>query len=153
MSTSSTPHTAGSVASAGRFGSSSLGTHPGAKDFAASIKAREVLEPITVWVADEGDLMVYRGSAAPWRRLRSEPRTLRPGPCRPRPAEVDRVTDQLVENVRRADDARRGGTRRDRVAVLALGVSAAQITERTSITRPTVDAPLPSPPARAPGSE
>ena len=31
-------------------------THPGASDFAASIKARGVLEPITVWVGENGDL-------------------------------------------------------------------------------------------------
>ncbi len=36
-------------------------THPGAKEFAASIKARGVLEPITAWVDDEGNLVVYRG--------------------------------------------------------------------------------------------
>ena len=36
-------------------------THPGVKDFAASIKARGVLEPITAWVDDDGNLVVYRG--------------------------------------------------------------------------------------------
>ena len=36
-------------------------TQPGASEFAASIKARGVLEPITVWVDDDGNLVVYRG--------------------------------------------------------------------------------------------
>ena len=117
-------------------------THPGAKEFAASIKARGVLEPITAWVDDDGRLVVYRGQ----RRTLSAasvgtPDGLVPVHVVTRPAEVDRVTDQLVENVHRA--AMRAAEERDAIEQLSLlGVSAAQITKRTAITRPTVDAAL-----------
>jgi len=127
-------------------------THPGAKEFAASIKARGVLEPITAWVDDKGNLVVYRGQR---RTLAAAtvgtPDGLVPVHVVPRPAEVDRVTDQLVENVHRA--AMRAAEERDAIEQLSLlGVSAAQITKRTAITRPTVDAASPSLPARLPGS-
>jgi ParB family chromosome partitioning protein len=117
-------------------------THPGAKEFAASIKARGVLEPITAWVDDDGRLVVYRGQ----RRTLSAasvgtPDGLVPVHVVTRPAEVDRVTDQLVENVHRA--AMRAAEERDAIEQLSLlGVSAAQITKRTAITRPKVDAAL-----------
>jgi ParB family chromosome partitioning protein len=117
-------------------------THPGAKEFAASIKARGVLEPITAWVDDDGNLVVYRGQR---RTLAAAsvgtPDGLVPVHVVTRPAEVDRVTDQLVENVHRA--AMRAAEERDAIEQLSLlGVSAAQITKRTAITRPTVDAAL-----------
>jgi ParB family chromosome partitioning protein len=117
-------------------------THPGAKAFAASIKARGVLEPITAWVDDDGNLVVYRGQR---RTLAAAavgtPDGLVPVHVVTRPEEVDRVTDQLVENVHRA--AMRAAEERDAIEQLSLlGVSAAQITKRTSITRPTVDAAL-----------
>jgi ParB family chromosome partitioning protein len=117
-------------------------THPGAKEFAASIKARGVLEPITAWVDDDGHLVVYRGQR---RTLAAAavgtPDGLVPVHVVTRPAEVDRVTDQLVENVHRA--AMRATEERDAIEQLSLlGVSAAQITKRTAITRPTVDAAL-----------
>jgi ParB family chromosome partitioning protein len=117
-------------------------THPGAKEFAASIKARGVLEPITAWVDDDGHLVVYRGQR---RTLAAAsvgtPDGLVPVHVVTRPAEVDRVTDQLVENVHRA--AMRAAEERDAIEQLSLlGVSAAQITKRTAITRPTVDAAL-----------
>jgi len=117
-------------------------THPGAKEFAASIKARGVLEPITAWVGDDGHLVVYRGQR---RTLAAAavgtPDGLVPVHVVPRPAEVDRVTDQLVENVHRA--AMRAAEERDAIEQLSLlGVSAAQIAKRTAITRPTVDAAL-----------
>ncbi|GAA4390228.1 hypothetical protein GCM10023153_07140 [Ornithinibacter aureus] len=117
-------------------------THPGAKEFAASIKARGVLEPITAWVDDDGRLVVYRGQ----RRTLAAASVGTPDGFVPvhvvaRPAEVDRVTDQLVENVHRA--AMRAAEERDAIEQLSLlGVSAAQITKRTSITRTTVDAAL-----------
>ena len=117
-------------------------THPGAKEFAASIKARGVLEPVTAWVDDEGNLVVYRGQR---RTLAAAsvgtPDGRVPVHVVPRPAEVDRVTDQLVENVHRA--AMRAAEERDAIEQLSLlGVSAAQISKRTAITRPTVDAAL-----------
>lgn len=117
-------------------------THPGAKEFAASIKARGVLEPITAWVDDDGRLVVYRGQR---RTLAAAsvgtPDGLVPVHVVTRPPEVDRVTDQLVENVHRA--AMRAAEERDAIEQLSLlGVSAAQITKRTAITRPTVDAAL-----------
>lgn len=101
-----------------------------------------MLEPITAWVDDDGDLVVYRGQR---RTLAAAsvgtPDGLVPIHVVPRPAEVDRVTDQLVENVHRA--AMRAAEERDAIEQLSLlGVSAAQITMRTAITRPTVDAAL-----------
>ncbi|MBM6402162.1 ParB/RepB/Spo0J family partition protein [Phycicoccus sonneratiae] len=117
-------------------------THPAASDFAASIKARGVLEPITVWVDDNGDLVVYRGQRRTLAAVKvGTPDGLVPVHVVARPEETDRVIDQLVENVHRAP--MREAEERDAIEQLALlGVSAAQIVKRTAIARPTVDAVL-----------
>jgi ParB family chromosome partitioning protein len=128
-------------------------THPGAKEFAASIKARGVLEPITAWVDDDGRLVVYRGQR---RTLAAAsvgtPDGLVPVHLVTRPAEVDRVTDQLVENVHRA--AMRAAEERDAIEQLSLlGVSGphrSPSAPRSPAQRWT--RPSPSPPARPPGS-
>ena len=117
-------------------------THPGASEFAASIKARGVLEPITVWVDDDGDLVVYRGQRRTLAAAKvGTPDGLVPVHVVPRPEETDRVIDQLVENIHRSP--MRQAEERDAIEQLALlGVSAAQIVKRTAIARPTVDAVL-----------
>ena len=117
-------------------------THPGASEFAASIKARGVLEPITVWVDDSGDLVVYRGQRRTLAAAKvGTPDGLVPVHVVPRPEETDRVIDQLVENIHRSP--MRQAEERDAIEQLALlGVSAAQIVKRTAIARPTVDAVL-----------
>ena len=117
-------------------------THPGANEFAASIKARGVLEPITVWVDNNGDLVVYRGQRRTLAAAKvGTPDGLVPVHVVPRPDETDRVIDQLVENIHRSP--MRQAEQRDAIEQLALlGVSAAQIVKRTAIARPTVDAVL-----------
>lgn len=117
-------------------------THPGASEFAASIKARGVLEPITVWADDSGDLVVYRGQRRTLAAAKvGTPDGLVPVHVVERPDETDRVIDQLVENIHRAP--MRQAEERDAIEQLALlGVSAAQIVKRTAIARPTVDAVL-----------
>lgn len=117
-------------------------THPAAKDFAASIKARGVLETITAWVGDDGSLVVQRGQ----RRTLAAATVGTPSGTVPvrvvsHPEEVDRITDQVTENYHRA--AMHTSEVRDAVEQLALlGVSAAQITKRTAIKRETVNAAL-----------
>jgi ParB family chromosome partitioning protein len=117
-------------------------THPAATEFAASIKSRGVLEPITVWVDDNGDLVVYRGQRRTLAAAKvGTPDGLVPVHVVERPNETDRVIDQLVENVHRSP--MRQAEERDAIEQLALlGVSAAQIVKRTAIARPTVDAVL-----------
>ncbi len=119
-------------------------THPDAKDFAASIRTRGVLEAITAYrdpdAAQDADRLVV---------LRGQRRTLVAAtvgtptgtvPVRvvPAPSEADRIVDQLTENLHRApmhEAEVLGG-----VEQLALvGVSAAQIAKRTALKRATVD--------------
>lgn len=119
-----------------------LDTHPNAKDFAASIKASGVLEAITAWVDEDGDLVVSRGQ----RRTLTAASVGTPTGTVPvrvidKPDEVDRIAHQVIENVHRA--TMHEGEIRDAVEQLALlGVSAAQITKRTAIKRDTVNAAL-----------
>ncbi|MEO7068966.1 MAG: ParB/Srx family N-terminal domain-containing protein [Nostocoides sp.] len=119
-----------------------IDTHPAAKDFAASIKARGVLEAITAWVGHDGSLVVQRGQ----RRTLTAATVGTPSGTVPvrvvvQPEEVDRITDQVTENYHRA--AMHASEVRDAVEQLALlGVSAAQITKRTAIKRETVNAAL-----------
>ncbi len=122
-------------------------THPDARDFAASIRTRGVLEAITAYrdpdAAQDADRLVV---------LRGQRRTLVAAtvgtptgtvPVRvvPAPSEADRIVDQLTENLHRAPMHQAevlGG-----VEQLALvGVSAAQIAKRTALKRATVDAAL-----------
>ena len=117
-------------------------THPAAKEFAASIKARGVLEPVTVWAEDDGTLVVYRGQRRTLAAVKvGTPDGLVPVHVVAKPADADRITDQLTENVHRA--AMRPAEERDAIEQLALlGVSAAQIAKRTALPRPAIDAAL-----------
>lgn len=117
-------------------------THPDAKEFAASIKARGVLEAITAHVDDDGSLVVQRGQ----RRAITAAAVGTPSGTVPvrvveAPEEADRIVDQLTENLHRAQ--MRESEVRDGVEQLALlGVSAAQIAKRTAVKRETVNAAL-----------
>jgi ParB family transcriptional regulator, chromosome partitioning protein len=114
----------------------------GDKEFRRSIKERGVLEAVTVYRDDEGQYVLLRGQ----RRVLTAaevgtPTGLVPARVVPRPEEVDRIGDQLVENLHRTD-------MRDSEIVSGveqltlLGVSAAQIAKRTALARPTVNAAL-----------
>jgi ParB family chromosome partitioning protein len=117
-------------------------TQPDAKDFAASVRSRGVIVAIDAHVDEAGGLSVLRGQ----RRALVAAQVGTPSgtvPVRvvPAPDEADRITDQLVENLHRADMHEREA--RDGVEQLALlGVSVAQIVKRTSLPRPVVDAAL-----------
>lgn len=112
------------------------------KDFAASIKARGVLEPVTVYLAEDGTYAVLRGQ----RRTLTAAKVGTPTgtiPCRvvEQPEDADRIGDQMVENIHRA-----GMREREVLAgveqLALLGVSAAQITKRVSLPRTSVNAAL-----------
>jgi len=117
-------------------------TRPDAKDFAASVRSRGVIVAIDAHVDEDGRLAVLRGQ----RRALVAAQVGTPSgtvPVRvvPAPDEADRITDQLVENLHRADMHEREA--RDGVEQLALlGFSVAQIVKRTSLPRPVVDAAL-----------
>ncbi|MGY2872837.1 ParB family transcriptional regulator, chromosome partitioning protein [Marmoricola sp. URHA0025 HA25] len=112
------------------------------KDFANSIKTRGVLEPVTVYHAEDGTYAVLRGQ----RRTLTAAKVGTPSgtiPCRvvARPEDADRIGDQMVENIHRA--GMRQSEILDGVEQLALlGVSAAQITKRVALRRAEVDAAL-----------
>lgn len=114
-------------------------TRPDAKDFAASVRSRGVIVAIDAHVDEQGGLCVLRGQ----RRALVAAQVGTPSgtvPVRvvPIPDEADRITDQLVENLHRADMHEREA--RDGVEQLALlGVSVAQIVKRTALPRPVVD--------------
>lgn len=113
---------------------------PDAKEFAKSIKERGVLETITAYRDADGTLVCIRGQ----RRTVVATEVGRPTvPVRvvPEPESADRIGDQLVENLHRAE--MREHEIVSGVEQLALlGVSAAQIARRTAIKRPTVNAAL-----------
>ena len=117
-------------------------TRPDAREFAASVKARGVIEVITAYRADDGSLVVLRGQRrAVVAAQVGTPTGTVPVRVVDAPGDADRVTDQMVENVHRA--AMRESEVRDGIEQLALhGVSAAQIAKRTAIRRHTVDAAL-----------
>lgn len=113
-----------------------------AKQFAASIKTRGVLEAITCHRDLDDRLVVLRGQrrAIVAARVGTATGTV-PVRVVDTPAEVDRITDQLGENVHRESmtDTDVCGA----VEQLALlGVSAAQITKRVAMPRTAVDAAL-----------
>ena len=114
-------------------------TRPDAKDFAASVRSRGVIVAIDAHVNADRCLTVLRGQ----RRALVAAQVGTPSgtvPVRvvPAPDEADRITDQLVENLHRADMHDREA--RDGVEQLALlGVSVAQIVKRTSLPRLLVD--------------
>jgi ParB family chromosome partitioning protein len=117
-------------------------THPDAKEFAASIKTRGVLEVISAYLAPEGGLTVLRGQ----RRTVVAAKVGTPTGTVPvrvvaAPEEVDRIIDQATENLHR--QAMHTRETRDAVEQLALlGVSAAQIAKRVALPRATVDSAL-----------
>jgi ParB family chromosome partitioning protein len=114
--------------------------HADAKEFARSIKERGVLEPVTVYVDEEGAYVVLRGQR---RTVVATEVGLTDIPAQvvQKPDEADRITDQMVENLHRAamrDSEIVGG-----VEQLALvGVSAAQIAKRAALPRDRVNAAL-----------
>lgn len=117
-------------------------THPDAKEFAASIKTRGVLEVISAYLAPDGGLTVLRGQ----RRTVVAAKVGTPTGTVPvrvvaAPDEVDRIIDQASENLHR--QAMHTRETRDAVEQLAmLGVSAAQIAKRVALPRATVDTAL-----------
>ena len=114
--------------------------HADAKEFARSIKERGVLEPVTVYVDEDGAYVVLRGQR---RTVVAAEVGLPDIPAQivPKPDEADRIIDQMVENLHRAamgDSEIVGG-----VEQLALvGVSAAQIAKRAALPRDQVNAAL-----------
>ena len=117
-------------------------THPDAKEFTASIKARGVLEVISAYVDDDGDLTVLRGQRRSLVAAKvGTPTGTVPVRVVSAPHEVDRIIDQTSENLHRAGMHTR--ETRDAVEQLAiLGVSAAQIAKRVALPRATVDAAI-----------
>lgn len=107
--------------------------------FTGSIKERGVIVPIVAQVTEEG-IRVIAGHRRTAAALAAGLTTV-PVVIIDTPGEADRIIDQLAEN-----DHRTGLTTTDRVNAVhqlaLLGVSAAQITKRTKITRDTVDAAL-----------
>lgn len=114
-------------------------THPDAKEFAASIKTRGVLEVISAYLDPNGSLTVLRGQ----RRTLVAAKVGTPTGTVPvrvvtAAAEVDRIIDQASENLHR--QAMHSRETRDAVEQLALlGISAAQIAKRVALPRATVD--------------
>lgn len=112
------------------------------KDFAHSIKTRGVLEPVTVYPAEDGTYAVLRGQ----RRTLTAAKVGTPSgtiPCRvvPQPEDADRIGDQMVENIHRS------GMRQSEILagveqLALLGLSAAQITKRVALPRAEVNAAL-----------
>lgn len=112
------------------------------KQFRKSIKERGVLEPVTVYRNDEGQHVLLRGQRRTVTAVEvGTPTGLIPAWVVPQPDEADRISDQIVENVHRAE--MRAAEIVAGVEQLALiGASAAQITKRLSVPRPTVNAAL-----------
>jgi ParB family transcriptional regulator, chromosome partitioning protein len=115
---------------------------PDAKEFVRSIKERGVIEPVTVYRDDEDGYVCLRGQRRTVTAAQvGTPTGLIPVRVVAKPADADRITDQMVENIHRAAMAEKEVL--DGVEQLALlGVSAAQIAKRTSLARPTVNAAL-----------
>lgn len=114
--------------------------HADAKEFARSIKERGVLEPVTVYLDDDGGYVVLRGQR---RTVVAAEVGLSKIPAQvvAKPDEADRITDQMVENLHRA--AMRDGEIVSGVEQLALvGISAAQIAKRAALPRERVNAAL-----------
>jgi ParB family transcriptional regulator, chromosome partitioning protein len=115
---------------------------PDAREFAASIKQRGVLEVITAHLDTDGGLTVVRGQ----RRTLVAASVGTPTGTVPvrvvaSPEDVDRIIDQVTENVHR--EGMRVRETRDAIEQLALlGVSAAQIARRAALPRPVVNTAL-----------
>ena len=117
-------------------------TRSDAKEFAASIKTRGVLEVISAYVDPEGGLTVLRGQRRSLVAAKvGTPTGTVPVRVVSVPEEADRIIDQASENLHR--EAMHTRETRDAVDQLAmLGVSAAQIAKRVALPRATVDAAL-----------
>jgi ParB family chromosome partitioning protein len=117
-------------------------THTDAKQFARSIRERGVLEVITAYRDETGQLVVLRGQ----RRTIVATQVGTPTGTVPvrvvaAPVEGDRIVDQLAENLHR--DAIGQPEVLAGIEQLSLvGLSAAQIAKRTALRRPEVDAAL-----------
>src|SRR5665647_644091 len=114
-------------------------TRSDTKGFAASVRSRGVIVVIDAHLDDQGGLCVLRGQRRALVAAQvGTPTGTVPVRVVPAPDEADRITDQLVENLHRADMHEREA--RDGVEQLALlGVSVAQIVKRTALPRPVVD--------------
>ncbi|WP_375426503.1 ParB N-terminal domain-containing protein [uncultured Friedmanniella sp.] len=117
-------------------------SHADAKQFAASIKARGVLEAITCHRDPDNRLVVLRGQRRAIVAAQvGTPTVTVPVRVVDTPGEVDRITDQLGENVHRepmVDTDVFGAVEQ----LALLGVSATQITKQVAIPRSHVDAAL-----------
>jgi ParB family chromosome partitioning protein len=109
-------------------------------EFCASVKDRGVLETITCKRDDDGGLSVLRGQRRTLAAVKAKLPTV-PVRVVTDPDEIDRITDQLVENVHRE-----AMTAADEIAAVEqlalLGVSAAQIQKRTHLGKDTVQKAL-----------
>lgn len=112
------------------------------KDFRKSIKERGVLEAVTVYRDDQDQYVLLRGQRRTLTATEvGTPTGLVPARIVPQPDEVDRIGDQIVENIHRTE--MREAEIVAGVEQLALiGASAAQITKRLSVPRATVHAAL-----------
>jgi ParB family chromosome partitioning protein len=112
------------------------------KEFKRSIKERGVLEAVTVYRDDDDRYVLERGQRRTVTAAEvGTPTGLIPARVVAKPDDADRIGDQLVENIHRAemrDSEILAGVEQ----LTLLGVSAAQIAKRTAIARPTVDAAL-----------
>lgn len=116
-------------------------TYPDAKDFAASIKARGVIEVVSAYIDPlDGALTVTRGQRRTIVATQVGTPTV-PVRVVSAPDETDRIIDQMTENLHRAGMHERE-TRNGVEQLALLGVSAAQITKRAALPRPMVDAAL-----------
>lgn len=116
--------------------------HPHAREFAQSIKQRGVLQVITAYETENGQLTVDRGQR---RTLVAATVGTPTGTVKvlvvEAPDESDRIVDQLSENLHR--EAMNDGEVVAAVEQLALlGVSAAQIAKQTALRRPRVNAAI-----------
>jgi ParB family chromosome partitioning protein len=110
------------------------------KTFIASIKERGVVMPIVAWRNDDGQLVVLYGKRRTLAAVEAGRVTV-PVMIVAKPAEGDRLVDQVVEN-----DQRAGLTKSERIAayeqMALVGLSAGQIAKRTATGRGDVTAAL-----------
>ncbi|WP_460841569.1 ParB/RepB/Spo0J family partition protein [Nocardioides marmoraquaticus] len=115
---------------------------PDARDFRRSIKERGVLTPITVYRDEDGEYVCLYGQRRTVEATTvGTPTGTIPAHVVARPDEADRITDQMVENIHR-DGMREADILGGVEQLSLLGVSAAQITKRLAVPRPTVNAAL-----------
>lgn len=113
-------------------------THPDAREFAASIKARGVVEVITAYRDESAALVVLRGQRrAVVAAQVGTPTGTVPVRVVPAPSDRDRIIDQLGENAHRTPMHEREV--RDALGQLSLlGVSVAQIARQTALPKDRV---------------